>query len=357
MPLLGTRGSGSASTYGFGGGFEPFSATFVSLFGSTPSRTAPTSLGSYYTGTQLQGRITLSSGKQLWTVQSSGIYRIKAFGAQGGNGVLSGLRGGGGASVQGDFFLNSGEIIEVLCGSPGGYRTDNDYINGEGCDSGGGGGTYVVRSPYNTQQSVLLAAAGGGGASNRSFSKSPLSGPQGNGDRTNLTVNGTVGGASGIDGQGTVAGVSGARSGSGVNGYSGGFRDVNLTNSGYPQENGGNSGGGFFVDSNSGRANNTWSDTTHGFAYLAGANGGTSAHPNSFGGFGGGGGGHGGCYISGGGGGGWNGGGAQHQYWNRHGGCGGGSLNNGSNPINISGENYDSTGSGAFGKVEVLRLA
>lgn len=357
MPLLETRGSGSASAYGFGGGFEPFSATFVSLFGSTPSRTAPTSLGSYYNGTQLQGRVTLSSGKQLWTVQSSGLYRIKAYGAQGGRGNLntSGLVGGGGAILQGDFALTAGEIISVLCGSTGGHRVD--LSNSEGCDSGGGGATYVVRSPYNTQQSVLLAAAGGGGSSNRDFYKSPLSSAQGNGDRSNLTVNGTYGGASGIDGQVTVAGVSGSRSGSGVNGYSGGFRDVNLQNSGYTQENGGNSGGGFFSDSNSGRANNTWSTTSHGWAYLDGSNGGISDHPNSFGGFGGGGGGHGNCYISGGGGGGWNGGGAQHQYWNRHGGCGGGSLNNGLNPVNVSGGNYDSSGPGAFGKVEVLRLA
>ncbi len=355
MPLLETRGSGSASAYGFGGGFEPFSETFVSLFGSTPSRTGPTSLGSYYDGTKLQGRVTLSSGKQLWTVQNSGLYRIKAYGAQGGSGTLSGLRGGGGATVQGDFQLTGGEVIQVLVGSTGGYRDDNAYITSDGCDSGGGGATYVVRSPYNNQQSVLLIAAGGGGSSNRSFYIPPLSSAQGNGDRTNLVINGTVGGASGIDGQGGVTAVTGSRSTAGQNGYSGRWKD-----GGYSAQNGqsgGNSGGGFFSDSNSGRVNETWASTTAGFAYLDGCNGGTSDHPNSFGGFGGGGGGHGNCYISGGGGGGWNGGGAQVQYWNRHAGCGGGSLNNGLNPVNISGENYQTSGSGAFGKVEILRLA
>ena len=357
MPLIETVGSSSGRGFGFNAGdpFVPLSATFVSLFGSTPSRTAPASLGSYYSGTQLQGRVTLSSGKQLWTVEKTGLYRIKAYGAQGGSGSLSGLRGGGGASVQGDFQLPAGEVLEVLVGSTGGYRSDGDYISGDGCDSGGGGATYVVRTPYNTQQSVLLAAAGGGGSSNRSFFKSPLSSAQGNGDRTNLTIDGTVGGASGMDGQGGVSGVSGSRSSAGVNGYSGQYRNLAATQPG-GNANGGNGGGGFFVDSNSGRANETWSDTSYGFAYLAGANGGTSNNPNSFGGFGGGGGGHGGCYISGGGGGGWNGGGNNWQYWNRHAGCGGGSLNNGLNPVNVSGANYSGTGVGEFGKVEVLRL-
>ncbi len=359
MPLLETRGSGSASAYGLGGGFEPFAATFVSLFGSTPSRTAPTTLGSYYNGTQLQGRVSLSSGKQLWTVQSSGLYKIKSFGAQGGSGSLSGLRGGGGASVEGLFQLTAGEVIQVLVGSPGGYRNDSNYTNGEGCDSGGGGATYVVRSPYTTQQSVLLIAAGGGGASNRSFFKSPLSLAQGNGDRSILTIDGTYGGGSGMDGQGGTAGVNGARSLAGTNGFAGGFRDAtgtpnNGSQSGLTQ--GGNGGGGFFSGGNSGRSNDGWSETSYGWSYLDGSNGGTSAVDLSWGGFGGGGGGHGGCYISGGGGGGWNGGGNQWQYWNRHAGCGGGSLNNGLNPVNVSGANYDSTGVGAFGRVEVLRV-
>ena len=362
MPLIETVGSSSGRGFGFNAGdpFVPFSATFVSLFGSTPSRTAPASLGSYYNGTQLYGRVTLSSGKQLWTVEKTGLYRIKAYGAQGGRGNFDteGLVGGGGATLQGDFVLTAGEIIQVLCGSTGGHRVDLNN-NNDGCDSGGGGGTYVVRSPYNTQQSVLLAAAGGGGAGNRSFYKSPLSSSQGNGDRTNLTINGTVGGAAGIDGQGGTTGVNGIRSSAGVNGYSGQHRDLGGSNT-QSQSGliaGGNGGGGFFVDSNSGRANENWSETSYGFAYLAGANGGTSNDANSFGGFGGGGGGHGTCYISGGGGGGWNGGGNQWQYWNRHGGCGGGSLNNGSNSVNVSGGNYTSSGPGAFGKVEVLRLS
>jgi len=354
MPLLETIGSGSASSYGLGGGFEPFSVTFVSLFGSTPSRTAASSLGSYYNGTKLEGRVSLSSGKQLWTVQNSGLYRIKSYGAQGGSGNISGLRGGGGASVQGDFQLTAGEVLQILVGSTGGYRDDGPYGSSDGCDLGGGGATYVVRTPYNTQPSVLLAAAGGGGASNKSFYISPLSSAQGNGDRTNLTINGTVGGASGIDGQGGVNGVNGSRSTAGQNGYSGRWKDGGY--SAQNAQNGANSGGGFFTDSNSGRVNETWASTSFGWAYLDGSNGGTSDHPNSFGGFGGGGGGHGNCYIGGGGGGGWNGGGGNVQYWNRHAGCGGGSLNNGLNPVNVSGANYSSTGVGEFGKVEVLRL-
>jgi hypothetical protein len=359
MPLITTVGSASARGVGRAGEpFIPFSATFVSLFGSTPSRTAPTSLGSYYTSTQLNGQVTLSSGKQLWTVPYTGTYRIKAFGAQGGSGSISNLRGGGGATVQGEFTLTKGEVLQVLVGSTGGYRDDSNYNSSDGCDLGGGGGTYVVRSPYNSQASVLLIAAGGGGASNQSFYKSPLGSAQGPGNRSNLTVDGSVGGASGMDGQGGTAGVNGIRSSAGVNGYSGQYRNLGGSNTSphSGSTNGGNGGGGFFSDSNSGRVNETWASTSYGYAYIDGSAGGFSDHPNSFGGFGGGGGGHGNCYISGGGGGGWNGGGNQWQYWNRHGGCGGGSLNNGSNPVNVSGENYMSSGVGAFGKVEVTRI-
>ena len=304
----------------------PFEATFLPLLSSW-SRTGPTSIGSAYAGTPLDGTVTLSAGQQLWTVPYSGIYRIKAYGAQGGSN--STCRGGGGAVIQGDFSLTEGEVIKILVGSSG-PLSPND------CDTGGGGGTYVVKTPYNTQASILCIAAGGGGASNSSYNS------QGCGDRTNLTGNG----AGGKDGQIGNAGVNGAGGNAGTGGYAG-----DRANSSSAR---GNPGGGFFSGGNSGSGNPTWGETTAGQSYLDGGNGGTSNDTtNSYGGFGGGGGGHGNCFISGGGGGGYNGGGCQVQYTSRHGGCGGGSYNSGSNQIGTAGGNYSESGPPAMGKVEV----
>jgi len=304
----------------------PFQAQFQPLV-SSPQRNAPTSIGSTYAGTSLDGQVSLSGGIQLWTVPYTGNYRIKAYGAQGGS--TSNCRGGGGAFVQGEFSLTEGEIIKILCGIPG-PTSPND------CDTGGGGATYVIKSPYNNTASILLIAAGGGGASNSGHNS------QGCGDRTNKTGNG----AGGKDGQITNAGVDGAGGNAGSNGYAG-----DRGNSGSAR---GNPGGGFFGGGNSGSSNPTWGETTAGQSFLDGAIGGQGNDTtNSFGGFGGGGGGHGNCFISGGGGGGYNGGGCQVQYTSRHGGCGGGSYNAGSNQIGTSGANYISGGIGAFGYVDV----
>ena len=137
---------------------SPFSATFVSLL-TTSSRTGPTSIGSYYNNTVLNGQVTLNGGKQIWTVPSSGYWRFDAYGAQGGTNSSS--VGGGGARVRGDFFLEQGETLEILCGSAG-YLSTND------CDTGGGGGTYVVKQGGTSVSDILVIAAGGGGASNQS---------------------------------------------------------------------------------------------------------------------------------------------------------------------------------------------
>ncbi len=303
-----------------------YSGTVRSI--STASRTGPTSLGTTYTGTDLDGDITLVSGIQYWTVPYTGTYSIDAFGAQGGRNSV--YVGGGGARVKGTFSLTAGEVIRILVGNSGGTHSTE-------CDAGGGGGTYVIRSPYNSNASIAVIAAGGGGASEGTYNS------QGGGDRTNPTGNG----AAGKDGLATVAGVSGSGGNAGTGGTAG---DRALSTS--PR---GNPGGGFFSGGYSGSSNPNWSETTAGYSFLHGGAGGTGNHSSSYGGFGGGGGGHGNCYISGGGGGGYNGGGCQVQYTSRHAGCGGGSYNNGTDQTNVSGQNY-STGSPAQGYVVITRL-
>jgi hypothetical protein len=305
----------------------PFQATFLPILQS-PSRTGPTTLGSTYADSPLNGQVSLSGGQQLWTVPVTGTYQIKAYGAQGG--CNSSCRGGGGATIQGDFELTQGQVIKILVGSTGAL-SPND------CDTGGGGGTYVVKSPYTTSASILCIAAGGGGASNQGYNT------QGCGDRTTENTNG----AGGKDGQSGNTAFSGDGGAAGTNGTAG-------TRNGTSR---GNPGGGFFSGGGSGSSNPTWPETSAGFSYLDGGNGGTpNDATNSFGGFGGGGGGHGNCFISGGGGGGYNGGGCQVQYTSKHGGCGGGSYNNGTNQVNVSGANYSDSGPPNMGKVEVILL-
>lgn len=83
---------------------------------------------------------------QTYTVTQTGIYTLRAAGAQGGN--MAGL----GALVSGKLSLNSGTVLNILVGGQGGNGSPTD---GGG---GGGGGTFIYRD-----LATLLAVAGGGG--------------------------------------------------------------------------------------------------------------------------------------------------------------------------------------------------
>ena len=126
-----------------------------------------------YTGTSLDGIVTVSGGIQSWVVPEAGTYQITALGAAGGTQQYTGDEGSGtvspgglGASIQGTFELTAGETIYVLVGQMGGDTkadtdTDGDW---ESAAPGGGGGTFVYRSPADPFP--LLAAGGGGSGSN-----------------------------------------------------------------------------------------------------------------------------------------------------------------------------------------------
>ena len=104
-----------------------------------------------YSGTTLDGFVSVNSGYQTWTVPSNGTYFIEAYGASGGDSVTEGYdSGGSGALVSGEFTLLAGDQLEMLVGQQG---------LGTTCGGGGGGGTFVVQNG-----SPLLVAGGGGGA-------------------------------------------------------------------------------------------------------------------------------------------------------------------------------------------------
>ena len=111
-------------------------------------------MGSHYTGQDHDGKVTLSSGIQQWTVPYTGDYKIEAKGAAGGYDawINSAQYRGRGARMIGTFRLSKDEIIQILVGQEGGINS-NDY------SSGGGGGTFVVRG----NNTPLIIAGGGGG--------------------------------------------------------------------------------------------------------------------------------------------------------------------------------------------------
>ena len=132
--------------------YAGFRAVFTNLGAS--GRLGPTSLGSYYSGQDHDGQVTLVSGIQQWTVPQTGDYRIEAIGAAGGYDLSSnnGQYRGRGARIRGTFRLSKGETIQILVGQEGSISF-NFY------SSGGGGGTFVVRG----SNTPLIIAGGGGG--------------------------------------------------------------------------------------------------------------------------------------------------------------------------------------------------
>jgi hypothetical protein len=211
--------------------------------------------------------------------------QIEATGAQGGIG--SAAAGGFGATMQGDFIVTPGQIIEILVGEQ------------PQAGNGGGGGSFAI--DQSTGNPLVIAGAGGGGAG-------ACCGTVHNGVDAVITLDGTDGlNASGGSGTGGVNGNGGA---AGVNGQQSGC------------------GGGFLTSGADGQGG-----STGGQSYLLGGASGTYDA-----GFGGGGGSHGvGDVYAGGGGGGYSGGGSTGGGGQWGGGGGGGSINNGTNQVNAAG--------------------
>jgi hypothetical protein len=222
--------------------------------------------------------VTVSNGKQRWTVPISANYLIEAVGAQGASAEPS-IQGGLGADMSAIFLLPAGDVLTFAVGQMG---------SGQGSTSGGGGGgTFVVDG-----NGILVVAGGGGGTRQTAqFSQNAsTSASGGNGLRCDgsafppLVVGGAVPCLGGTGG-------NGGTTGSGCSSF-------------------GCAGGGYSGDG----ANDTQPGDGHGGqAFLNGAVGGTGGGRSSCpgqgnGGFGGGGSGDG-C-SGGGGGGGYSGGGA-----------------------------------------------
>ncbi len=61
--------------------------------------------------------LSFTGGFQTYTVDTTGLYNIVAYGAQGGN--VSSNPGGLGAQIGGDFLLTQGQILTIAVGGQG----------------------------------------------------------------------------------------------------------------------------------------------------------------------------------------------------------------------------------------------
>lgn len=273
---------------------------------------------------------------------------ILAEGAQGGSyiGVVPGILGGLGASIQGDFSVTPGETLSILVGEKG--------MDFDASGAGGGGGSFVWRGNgfgALNAATLLVAAGGGGGAGN-----SPTVGAGGlgliteNGGNGFNESNSGLGGSGGTSSSGGLGGTglppsvitNGTDGGSGFGGGGGG--------GGATSDGGGGAGAGISGNGGKGGDGSTLVafGGTGGTAIISGGAGGFGLFGDGgFGGDGGigGGGGAGGDQDGGddgggGGGGGFSGGGgggAGGTNLPGGGGGGGGSFNSGLNQINTPG--------------------
>lgn len=261
--------------------FEFTNAGATGRFGPTQAQ-----VNTAYTGTSLDGNVTSLNGIQQWVAPVTGTYIIEAAGAQG-----FGNFGGRGAVMTGEFNLNAGDVLNILVGQEGGCCI------GSGTNQhGGGGGSFVVDATNNP----LIVAGGGGGSWASSFNAitdAPITQNGNNGFDGPTNGNGGVGGNGGQ----SVASTGG--------------------------------GGGFLTDA-------TLPNTPGGLSFLNGGQGGFSTTSGGEGGFGGGGGANSWNNRRSGGGGGYSGGGGAGSSTTVFPqGGGGGSFNDGTNQVNLPGEN------------------
>ena len=209
---------------------------------------------SEYSGSSLDGIITVSSGIQTWTVPSSGTYTIEVWGTDGGNGDISqsyDSKGGDGRKLKANFSLVQGSVLNILVGQRGGDAGNNCCLAG-----GGGGGTFVT---YSDNTPIIVASGGNGG----SWGYWNVDGPDGlfsNAENTNGGgVLGRGGSGAGLTGNGTTyrssdhgisftnGGTGGTQSynGSGDGGFGGGGGAY------YEGGGGGGYNGGTVVNTNS----------------------------------------------------------------------------------------------------------
>lgn len=134
-----------------------------------------------------------------FTAPCNGVYMLEVWGSRGGNGNAA---GGAGGYSKGYVFLNTMEVLYVVCGGIGNSSMENTAVPG-GYNGGGNGNGYPFWPNYTT-------AGGGGGATHIARTTGLLTAHASTYTTTLLIVAG--GGGGGYSGSG---GAGGGLSGSG----------------------------------------------------------------------------------------------------------------------------------------------
>jgi hypothetical protein len=157
----------------FGGGvvglYNFTSHTFTTL--GSQGKSGPTSVAGY-SGSDVDGYVSLSAGRQLWVVPMTGNYRVTVAGAQGGvgGGSAATYYGGGGGVIRATLSLVEGETLYLLVGQRGGSVC---------AARAAGGGAYSNASGTTADtpdlngigyQSTMLGGFGGSCAASRDAS-------------------------------------------------------------------------------------------------------------------------------------------------------------------------------------------
>ena len=160
-----------------------------------------------------------SNGVQSWTVPKSGVYRITAAGAKGGEGnaVNSGRPSGNGAIIRGEFQLEEGEVYNIIAGVK---------PNTSGDGGGGGGGSFVWSA--GTGNPLIIGGGGGGngdvyqGSQDRSTGRPGNTGTQGtNAKNGGAAQGGSNGNGGSVDNSDQGPGAGGGFLTGGASGSSG----------------------------------------------------------------------------------------------------------------------------------------
>ena len=105
--------------------------------------------------------MTYTPGSYTFIAPMTGEYKIRLYGAKGGNanGTYSTVIGGKGAYTEGIISLNKGQLLYVNIGEQGKNGTENRH----GYAKGSGGHASDIRVISNTIANRIMVAAGGGG--------------------------------------------------------------------------------------------------------------------------------------------------------------------------------------------------
>jgi len=219
-----------------------------------------------------------SGASVQWTVPSTGLYHIFAFGAQGGNGnpntgscgncvgSSSESPGGFGAKIGGDFNLSAGLVLDIAVGGQGHIANIPNKSYGGG---GGGGGGYGGPGGGGGLAGIsgLAGTGGGAGGAGGTNGQGGAGASDGGGGGGGFLGNGGAGGGGGGGGYGFATGLGGAGGfiaggfggggggghytfgGGGGGGYSGGGGGGFFSPGTGTFSFGGGGGGGSFLDS------------------------------------------------------------------------------------------------------------